>query len=118
MVLDDGDDALQNEGTDESVPEVPKEAEKKTETFQEQRARKPKKKQAARTDGGKISSSTRSHSPLLSLLHANTDSHFPLSSSVATYPLFTIHAVAKPQLMNKVKNGMHSRNPPNLQMAG
>ncbi len=56
MGMDDDDDALQNEGTEESVPEVPKEAEKKVESFQEQRGRKPEKKQAGRADGGEISS--------------------------------------------------------------
>ncbi len=75
--------------------------------FQEQRGRKPGKRRPAGMDSGKISSHTRSHSPLLSL-HSNTDCHFPLSSSVAPYPLFTIHAVAKLGLMNRVKDGIRS----------
>ncbi len=94
VVLDGEDDAVQDDGTD--APEVLNEAEKQTETFQEQRGRKPMKKQPAESEGGKISSCTHSRSPLLSSLHANTDSHFPLSSLVATFPLLTIRAVARP----------------------
>ncbi len=115
VVLDD--DAPQDDGMDVNVPEVLNEAEKQTErtkVFQEQRGRKPEKRWPARADSGKISSHTcsqsqRSCSPLLSLLHSNTDSHFPLGSSVAPYPSFTIRAVAKPGLMNIVKNGICSR---------
>ncbi len=109
-VLDDDEDGLRNKGAnDERVPEVPvsNEAEKQTEMFQEQRGRK-KKQSAEVADGSRITSRTRSHSPLLALLHSNTDSHFPLGSSVATYPLFTIQALTKPGIIERVKKGIRS----------
>ncbi len=116
--LDDGavvadEDAPQANGTAEEVSDVPQEEPQRSEVFQEQRGRTTEKKRLAGVDSSKISSCTRSkaersHSPLVSLLHSNTDCHFPLSSSVAPYPLFTICAVAKPGLMNRVKDGIWS----------
>ncbi len=58
----DGDEDPQSAGTEESAPDVQKEVEKNAELFQEQRGRKPKKKQAARAEGGEISSCTHSRS--------------------------------------------------------
>ncbi len=84
MVMNNSEDDLQSEGLEEGVPEVLNEAEKNVKSFQESRGRKPETKRAVRADGGEISSCTHSHSPLLSPLHTSTDSHFPLSSSVAT----------------------------------
>ncbi len=104
--------ALQEEGMAECA-EVPDMRVEETEVFQEQRGRTTEKKRPANDGSGKISSRTRSqaersHSPLLSLLHSDTDCQFPLSSSVATYPLFTIHAIAKQGLISKVKGGIRS----------
>ncbi len=93
---------------EESASEVLNEAEKNAKSFQEQRGRKPKKKQAARGEGGEISLCTRSHSPLLYPLHVSTDSHFPLSSSVPTHPLFAIHSVAQPGLLKMFGNRIRS----------
>ncbi len=109
------EEAPQENRTAEDVSEA-LQAETQTESsesFQEWRGRMTERKRLAGMDSGKISSRTRSkaersHSPLFSLLHSNTDCHFPLSSSVAPYPLFTICAVAKPGLMGRVKDGMQS----------
>ncbi len=104
----DGEEDLQSVGMDESAPDVLKEAEMNVESFQEQRDRKPKKKQAARAEGGEISSCTRSHSPLLSPWHINTERHSPLSSSVLTHPMFAINSVAEPGLLKLFANRVHS----------
>ncbi len=87
---------------------VSRDSDEQREVLQEPEATSAGKKRPARADGT-ISSCTRSqsedaHSPLFPLLHSNTDCHFPLSSSVASYPLFTIRAIAKPGLMNRVKD--------------
>ncbi len=95
----DGEEDLQSIGMEEIMSEVPKEAEKNAEPFQEQRGRRPKKKQAVRSKGGKISLCTHSRSPLLSSLHVNTECHSTLSSSVLAHPMFAIDSVAKPGLL-------------------
>ncbi len=109
------DTAITDEDTqqdDGNVPEVLRESDEQREALQEPEATSIEKKQPAGADG-KISSRTRlksedAHSPLFPLLHSNTDCHFPLSSYVASYPFFTICAVAKPGLMNRVKDGIRT----------
>ncbi len=95
----DGEEDSQSAEIEEDAPEVQTESEKSTESFQEQRGRRPKKKQTVRSEGGEISSRTQSHSPLLSSLHVNTERHYSLSSLVLTHPMFAISSVAEPGLL-------------------